>query len=69
MTITITLADADGSTAVFLVHDGLPRAVATTMRPAGGKALAKLAASSRRGRTRNDQKLTSGHDEKNYSSC
>jgi len=35
MTITISLADADGGTDVLAVHDGLPRGQPTT-RPVGG---------------------------------
>ena len=45
MTITITLADADGGTDVLAVHDGLPRSVPTADNEAGWReALAKLAA-------------------------
>ena len=40
MTITISLADADGGTDLVAVHDGLPRGVS----PAWQMALAKLAA-------------------------
>jgi len=45
MTITITLADADGGTDVLAVHEGLPRGVPTADNEAGWReALAKLAA-------------------------
>jgi uncharacterized protein YndB with AHSA1/START domain len=45
MTITITLADADGGTDVLAVHDGLPPGVPTADNEAGWReALAKLAA-------------------------
>jgi uncharacterized protein YndB with AHSA1/START domain len=45
MTITITLADADGGTEVLAVHDGLPRGVPIADNEAGWRqALAKLAA-------------------------
>jgi uncharacterized protein YndB with AHSA1/START domain len=45
MTITITLADADGGTDVFAVHEGLPRGVPTADNEAGWReALTKLAA-------------------------
>ena len=45
MTITITLADADGGTDVLAVHDGLPRGVPTADNEAGWReSLAKLAA-------------------------
>ncbi len=45
MTITITLADADGGTDLVAVHDGLPRGVASADNEAGWReALAKLAA-------------------------
>jgi uncharacterized protein YndB with AHSA1/START domain len=45
MTITITLADADGGTDVLAVHDGLPSGVPVADNEAGWReALAKLAA-------------------------
>lgn len=45
MTITISLADADGGTDVFAVHDGLPRGLSPADNEAGWReALAKLAA-------------------------
>lgn len=45
MTITTTLADADGGTDLLAVHDGLPPGVATADNEAGWtEALAKLAA-------------------------
>ena len=45
MTITITLADADGGTEVLAVHDGLPRGLSTADNEAGWRlSLAKLAA-------------------------
>jgi Activator of Hsp90 ATPase homolog 1-like protein len=45
MTITITLADADGGTDVLAMHDGLPLGVPTADNQAGWReALAKLAA-------------------------
>jgi uncharacterized protein YndB with AHSA1/START domain len=45
MTITITLADADGGTDVLAVHDGLPPGVPSADNEAGWReALAKLAA-------------------------
>jgi uncharacterized protein YndB with AHSA1/START domain len=45
MTITITLADADGGTEVQAVHEGLPRGVPIADNEAGWRgALAKLAA-------------------------
>lgn len=45
MTITITLADADGGTEVLAVHDGLPPGVPTADNEEGWReALAKLAA-------------------------
>ena len=45
MTITTTLADADGGTDVVAVHDGLPRGVPIADNEAGWReALAKLAA-------------------------
>jgi uncharacterized protein YndB with AHSA1/START domain len=45
MTITITLADADGGTEVRAVHDGLPRGLSTADNEAGWReSLAKLAA-------------------------
>jgi uncharacterized protein YndB with AHSA1/START domain len=45
MTITITLADADGGTEVRAVHDGLPRGLSTADNEVGWReALAKLAA-------------------------
>jgi uncharacterized protein YndB with AHSA1/START domain len=45
MTITITLADADGGTEVLAVHDGLPPGLSTADNEAGWRSsLAKLAA-------------------------
>ncbi|MFC5321378.1 SRPBCC family protein [Bradyrhizobium oligotrophicum] len=45
MTITITLADADGGTELLATHDGLPRGVSPTDNETGWRmALAKLAA-------------------------
>jgi len=45
MTITISLADADGGTDIIAVHDGLPRGVSTADNEVGWReALAKLAA-------------------------
>lgn len=45
MTITITLADADGGTNLLAVHDGLPPGVSSTDNETGWRmALAKLAA-------------------------
>ena len=45
MTITISLADAAGSTDVLAVHDGLPRSLPTAENEAGRRSsLAKLAA-------------------------
>src|SRR5688572_6693429 len=45
MTTTITLADADGGTALLAVHDGLPPGVSPTDNEAGWEmALGKLAA-------------------------
>jgi hypothetical protein len=45
MTITISLADADGGTDVFAVHDGLPSGVSADDNEAGWRSsLAKLAA-------------------------
>jgi uncharacterized protein YndB with AHSA1/START domain len=45
MTITITLADADGGTDVLAVHDGLPRGLPAGDNEAGWRSsLAKLAA-------------------------
>jgi uncharacterized protein YndB with AHSA1/START domain len=45
MTITITLADADGGTDLLAVHEGLPRGVSTADNEIGWRmALAKLAA-------------------------
>ncbi len=45
MTITITLADADGGTDLFALHEGLPRGVSTSDNETGwNMALAKLAA-------------------------
>jgi hypothetical protein len=45
MTITISLADADGGTDVLAVHDGLPRGLATADNEAGWRSsLTKLAA-------------------------
>ena len=45
MTITITLADADGGTNLFAVHDGLPPGVSSSDNETGWRmALAKLAA-------------------------
>jgi uncharacterized protein YndB with AHSA1/START domain len=45
MTITIALADADGGTDVFAVHDKLPRGLPTADNEAGWRSsLAKLAA-------------------------
>jgi uncharacterized protein YndB with AHSA1/START domain len=44
MTITITLADADGGTDIVAVHDRLPRGLSTADNEAGWReALAKLA--------------------------
>ena len=44
MTITISLADADGGTDVLAVHDRLPRGLSTADNEAGWReALAKLA--------------------------
>ena len=44
MTITYTLADADGGTDVLAVHDGLPRGLSTADNEAGWQmSLAKLA--------------------------
>lgn len=44
MTVTITLADADGGTDVLAVHEGLPPGVLPADNEAGWKeALAKLA--------------------------
>ena len=45
MTITITLADAEGGTDILAVHDGLPPGLATADNEAGWRSsLAKLAA-------------------------
>ena len=45
MTVTITLADADGGTDVLVVHEGLPSGVSTADNETGSRmALAKLAA-------------------------
>jgi uncharacterized protein YndB with AHSA1/START domain len=45
MTITIALADADGGTDVFAVHDGLPPGLSSADNEAGWRSsLAKLAA-------------------------
>jgi uncharacterized protein YndB with AHSA1/START domain len=45
MTITITLADADGGTEVLAVHDGLPPGLSTADNDVGWRSsLAKLAA-------------------------
>jgi uncharacterized protein YndB with AHSA1/START domain len=45
MTITITLADADGGTDLLAVHDGLPRGVSAADNEVGWRtSLAKLAA-------------------------
>jgi len=45
MTVTISLADADGGTDVLAVHDGLPRGVSTADNEVGWReARAKLAA-------------------------
>ncbi len=45
MTITITLADADGGTDVFAVHEGLPSGLQAADNEAGWRSsLAKLAA-------------------------
>jgi len=45
MTITITLADADGGTDVLAVHDGPPRGLSTADNEVGWRmSLAKLAA-------------------------
>jgi uncharacterized protein YndB with AHSA1/START domain len=45
MTVTITLADADGGTDLLAVHDGLPRGVPAADNEAGWRSsLAKLAA-------------------------
>jgi len=45
MTITITLADANGGTDLIAVHDGLPRGLPTADNEAGWRSsLAKLAA-------------------------
>ncbi len=45
MTITTTLADADGATDVLVVHEGIPSGVPTTDNEAGTRsALASLAA-------------------------
>src|SRR5205809_3196077 len=45
MTITITLADADGGTDLLAVHDGLPPGLSTVDNEAGWRSsLAKLAA-------------------------
>jgi uncharacterized Fe-S cluster protein YjdI len=45
MTITITLADADGGTDILAVHDDLPPSLSTTDNEAGWRSsLAKLAA-------------------------
>jgi uncharacterized protein YndB with AHSA1/START domain len=52
MTITITLADADGGTDVLAVHDGLPRGLSPADNEAGWRsALAKLAALVERARS------------------
>ncbi len=53
MTITIALADADGGTDIFAVHDGLPPGCRPpTTRPAGGRHSRNSRRSSRRARTR-----------------
>jgi hypothetical protein len=45
MTVTITLTDADGSTDVLCVHEGLPSSVSVTDNKTGRRmALDKLAA-------------------------
>jgi uncharacterized protein YndB with AHSA1/START domain len=45
MTITISLADADGGTDILAVHDGLPRGLSTADTEAGWRSSrAKLAA-------------------------
>jgi uncharacterized protein YndB with AHSA1/START domain len=50
MTITITLADADGGTDLVAVHDGLPPGVSTADNETGWRqSLAKLAALAERG--------------------
>ena len=44
MTMTTTLADADGGTGVLVVHEGIPRSVPTIDNGTGTRmALAKLA--------------------------
>jgi uncharacterized protein YndB with AHSA1/START domain len=49
MTITITLADADGGTDLLAVHDGLPPGLSPpTTRPAGGRRSRSSRRSSRR---------------------
>jgi uncharacterized protein YndB with AHSA1/START domain len=53
MTITITLADADGGTELRAVHDGLPRGVSVADNETGWRmALDKLAALVERGQVR-----------------
>jgi hypothetical protein len=54
MTITYTLADADGGTDILAVHDGLPRALSTAdnQRTAGRCPSRNSRRSSRRARTR-----------------
>jgi hypothetical protein len=45
MTMTTTLADADGGTGVLVVHEGIPRSVPTIDNETGTRmALANLAA-------------------------
>jgi hypothetical protein len=52
MTITISLADADGGTDLLAVHDGIPRGLSTADNEAGWReALAKLAALVEAGRS------------------
>ena len=53
MTITLSLADADGGTNVLAVHDGLPRGLSTADNEAGWQSsLAKLASLVEGARTR-----------------
>ena len=58
MTITTTLADADGGTDVLAVHDGLPPGLSTADNEAGWRqALAKLAAWVEAGAQRNPEEM------------
>ena len=70
MTITISLADADGGTDVLAVHDGLPRGLSIADNEVGWReALATLASGARRGRNKTRATQLSGAVASDHGRC